>query len=330
MPPVVVHEVGKGLSWRQFVDLPLVFSGETPAAGWLLAVQRRRLTSNRYAGEFACFLARRNGVPVGRITAHRLQGQSDGSFGFFAAERPGDTDVASALITAAATWLAERGAALMIGPLSWTSEEEAGVLVGGADVRPTTGRAWTPEWYGDLLAGAGLQVMEELRSYRLAAVAGAGPESMSPAELLVPAELVVPAELAPYADPALLLRTVTGDGAVVAVPDVAVELGRGTARQAWKLAKRARTRAWDTCVVVALDGDPSRIIPALCAAAGRAGYSWVVSPWAPPGNEPALVHRLYRQQLMSQGIETGPLVRHGDYAKLGRVAPARSQAQGEA
>jgi hypothetical protein len=224
----------------------------------------------------------------------------------------------------------------MIGPLSWTAEEEVGVLVDGADVRPTTGRAWTPAWYGDLLAGAGLQVMEEFQSYRLATVAAAGPESLPAGdslptgESMVPADLMVPAELTPYADPALLLRTVSGDGAVVAVPEVAVELGQGTARQAWRLAKRARTRAWDTCVVLALDGDPSRIIPTLCATARRAGYSWVVSPWAPPGTEPALVHRLYCQQLMSQGIETGPLVRHGDYAKLGRVAPAPSQAQGEA
>jgi hypothetical protein len=330
MPPVVVHEVGKGLSWRQFVDLRLVFSGESPEAGWLLAVQRKRLTSNRYPGDFACFLARRRGEPVGRITAHRLEGQADGSFGFFAVERPGDSEVAGALIAAAATWLAERGAARMIGPLSWTAEEEAGVLVGGADVRPTTGRAWTPAWYGDLLAGAGLHVMEELRSYRLAAVAGAGPTAGTGPGLLSPAELMVPADLTAYADPALLLRTATGDGAVVAVPDVAAELGRGTARQAWKLAKRARTRAWDTCVVLALDGDPSLVVPALCAAAGRAGYSWVVSPWAPPTTEAALVHRLYWQQLMRQGIETGPLVRHGDYAKLGRVAPAPSQAQGEA
>jgi hypothetical protein len=299
MPSVAVHEVGKGLSWRQFVDLPLVLAGEAteaPGARWLLTAQRRRLTSNRFPGEFAHFLARRGTDPIGRITAHFLPGTTEGSFGFFAVERSSDAEATRALVDAAAGWLGERGCQRMTGPLSWTAEEEAGALVGGAEPRPVTGRAWTPRWYGDLLAGAGLDVAEEAPSYRLPAEPGPGVLALSPAELSVPEGL------APYADPALLLRSDDGHGAVVAVPDVATALGEGTARRAWSLAKRVRTRAWDTCVVVALDGDPALVIPSLCAAAGRAGYSWVVSPWAPPGNIPALLlHRLYYRQILALG-----------------------------
>jgi hypothetical protein len=260
MPPVAVQEVGKGLSWRQFIDLPLVFAAEAaeaPGARWLLTVQRKRLTANRYPGECAYFLARRGSDPIGRITAHFLPGATEGSFGFFAVERPSDVDATRALVEAAAGWLGERGCQGMSGPLSWT-----------------------PTWYGGLLAGAGLDAAEEAQSYRLAAGPGPGVIALSRAELSVPDSL------APYADPALLLRSDDGHGAVVAVPDVATAFGEGTARRAWALAKRARTRSWDTCVVLALEGDPALVIPSLCAAAGRAGYSWVVSPWAPTGNIP--------------------------------------------
>jgi hypothetical protein len=296
MPPVAVHEVGKGLSWRQFIDLPLVLAADSPGARWLLTGQRKRLMSGRFPGEVAHFLARRGGDPIGRITAHVVEGASEGSFGFFALAHPGDADATGALIDAAAGWLEERGCERMTGPLSWTADEEAGVLVGGSEPRPVTGRAWTPTWYGDLLTGAGLDVAEEAPSYRLAAETGSG------AMVLSPADLRVPDDLAPYADPALLLRSDDESAAVVAVPDVAAALGEGSARRAWALAKRARTRAWDTCVVVGLDGDPALIIPSLCAAAGRAGYSWVVSPWAPGADiSPLLVHRLYYRQILAVG-----------------------------
>jgi hypothetical protein len=324
MPPVVVHEVGKGVPWRQFVDLRLAFLGEPPDARWLLTAQRKRLTSSRFAGEAACFLARRGVRPVGRITAHFIPGATDGFFGFFAVEGPTDTDVTGALVTSAASWLADHGCGAMTGPVSWTADEEAGVLVGGSDPRPVTGRAWTPPWYGDLLAAAGLDVLEELRSYQLPAGAGAGLLPLSPADLMVADDL------APYADPALLLKADRGDEAVVAVPDVAAALAGGSARRAWSLAKRARTRAWEGCVVLALEGDPSVVVPTLCAAAGRAGYSWVVSPWAPAGTDPALIHRLYHRQIGGRGLKQDGSCGMVITPKLGRVAPAPSQAQGEA
>jgi hypothetical protein len=75
-------------------------------------------------------------------------------------------------------------------------------------------------------------------------------------------------------------------------------------RGAWSLAGRARKRSWEGCVVTALDGDEAIVIPALCAAAGEAGYQWVLAPWAPAGTPPLLRHRLYAgptAALASQG-----------------------------
>ncbi len=88
---------------------------------------------------------------------------------------------------------------------------------------------------------------------------------------------------------------------MVAVPDVAGGLaGAGparakTGRRAWSMARQARRRDWAGCVVTAVDGPESVLIPGLCAAAGRAGYQWVLSPWAPTDDvEPVMRHRLYR------------------------------------
>jgi hypothetical protein len=84
----------------------------------------------------------------------------------------------------------------------------------------------------------------------------------------------MPALVGPYGDARLLL----GDAgaSIAAVPDLTVAQG-----SAWQLAKRARRGAWEGCTVVHLDGDPGRLVPALQAAAGEAGYEWVVAPWSP-------------------------------------------------
>src|SRR5690606_2326608 len=90
-----------------------------------------------------------------------------------------------------------------------------------------------------------------------------------------------------YADPALVL------GDIAAVPDVSQDLARASLRSAWRVARRARERAFDTAVCVRCDGDPAELVPRLVNAAGRAGYTWVVAPWAPPGTEPETVHQVF-------------------------------------
>lgn len=290
--PVDVEEVGRGSPRRHFADLAIALGGDHPGAGWLLAGQRRRLLrTGPPDGEAALLLARRRGRPVARLSAH-CQVDGEGCFGFLAVAGAGETEAVSALLAAAAAWLAQRGAPTMIGPLSWTAADEAGVLVEGDDLPAVTGRAWTPAWYGDVLEAAGLAVVDEQCSYRLAAgppgepVGGPG---------LQPADLVVPADVGRFADPALLLTDPQGGGSVVAVPDLAGGRDEGEGRRgAWSLARQARRREWSGCVVTALDGPPEVLIPGLCAAAGRAGYQWVLSPWAPDDRPPVLRHRLYR------------------------------------
>jgi len=283
---LTLEEVGKGLPGREFADLAIAFCAGHHGADWLLAGQRRRLlTQHPPGGEAALLLARRGGRPVARLSAH-CQADGEGCFGFLAVEGPDDLAAVQALLAAAASWLAERGSAALIGPLSWTAAEEAGVLVEGNDQPAVTGRAWTPPWYGDLLEAAGLEVAEEQCSYRLPA-GGDGPA-------LVPADLIAPSDVGRFADPALLLVDPESGASVVAVPDLAGGLGDGAGRSAWSMARQARRRNWDGCVVTSIDGAPATMIPGLCAAAGRAGYRWVLSPWAPGGQAPVMRHRLYR------------------------------------
>ena len=312
MDPVTLEEVGKGLPRRDFADLALALYADHPGASWLLSGQRRRLLGVAPpAGEASLLLARRGGRPIARLSAH-CQVDGEGCFGFLAVEGPADGDAVVALLAAAAEWLAGHGASAIIGPLSWSAAEEAGVLVEGNDLPAVTGRAWTPAWYGDLLEAAGLTVAEELCTYRLAAVAFEAPD-------LVRADLVVPFDVGRFADPALLLADPLSGGSIVAVPDLAggldvglVREARGGRRSAWSMARQARRRDWNGCVVTALDGPPSVLIAGLRAAAGRAGYQWVLSPWAPGasgdggeaaagdgGEAPVMRHRLYRGDLAS-------------------------------
>jgi hypothetical protein len=289
VPVLTLEEVGKGLPGREFADLAIALGAHHPGAGWLLAGQRRRLLAPPAGREAALLLARSDGRPVARLSAHR-QADGEGCFGFLAVEAPSDLDAVMALLAAAAQWLSDRGADTLIGPVSWTAAEEAGVLVAGNDQPAVTGRAWTPAWYGELLEAAGLAVGEEQCTYRLPA-GGEGPS-------LARADLMVPSDVNRFADPALLLRDPDSGGSVVAVPDLAGGLDGG-GRRAWSLARQARRRDWTGCVVTALDGPPEVLIPGLCAAAGRAGYQWVLSPWAPDGRTPVLRHRLYRGDVAS-------------------------------
>jgi hypothetical protein len=303
---ITVEEADQGPARRPFLDLPFMLGHTEPEAAWLLGRQRRRLASRRHslsgsAGEAGYFLARSGGRPVGRITGHIQEPGGQGWFGFLVLDGPGDADVARALLGAAARWLEQRGCETLTGPMSFTAEEEAGVLVEGHSEPLVTARAWTPPWYASVLSAAGLSVYEELASYRintsdggdLGRELGCDPLRRSGVPVAERAELVVPRELAPFTDPALLLALPDGGGAVVAVPDVGRALGAGRVRGAWSLARRARRRSWEGCVVIGLDGPEEVLIGALCAAARRAGYQWVLSPWGPPGAVPVLRHRLY-------------------------------------
>jgi len=280
---VAVEEVTGGKARVRFIELPGVLHGADPRwAPPIRAWERYRLDVHRNPfferGDGRYFLARRMGRPVGRITAQVSEPGGAGRFGFWSVID--DAAVADALLEAAQTWLAEQGCSSMEGPWSFTAEEGAGVLAEGGDAAGLTGRSWSPPHEAALLAGAGLAPADAFPTWRLPTTK-VGPECALSAE--------VPGHAGLHADRRLVL-----DG-IAAVPDLSAVLRGARLSGAWALAKQARAREWETCTVVRCTDDPSVAVPALQAAAGRAGYATVIVPWSPdPAAAPETIHRTYR------------------------------------
>lgn len=141
----------------------------------LEVLERRRITAGNNPffefGEAQLFMAWRDGVPVGRISAqlnrrHLSQHRdATGHFGFF--NCIDDHEAAFALIEAAADWLRKRGAARMLGPLSFTINEEMGLLIDGFDTAPAVLMGHAPPWSRTLLEQAGLKKEIDTFAYRL-------------------------------------------------------------------------------------------------------------------------------------------------------------------
>lgn len=281
---VTVEPVESRSQLRRFADVPyLLFGDDERWSPGVRAYESWRIDARRNPyfgrGDAAFLLARRAGRPVGRIAAHRPgPAHEGGCFGFF--DVPDDAAATTALLDAARSWLREEGASTMTGPVSWRPEEDFGVPVHGFEHRGLTGRPWRPGWYAEQLRAAGLEPGEVRHTYRLSTAASA-PAVPQP----VPDEL--PPHAGGYGDPALVL-----DG-IAAVPDVSGTLARASLRSAWRVARRAKDRAFDTAVCVRCNGDPVVLVPQLLSAARHAGYAWAVVPWAPAGTEPETSHQVF-------------------------------------
>lgn len=119
----------------------------------------------------ALFIARRDGVPVGRIAAienrahNEFHGDRVGFFGFF--ECRDDSAAAEALLDAAAQWLTARGLTTMRGPVHPSTNYDCGILVDGFEEHPVFLTTWNPAYYGALLLGGGCSAAKDLLGYWL-------------------------------------------------------------------------------------------------------------------------------------------------------------------
>ncbi len=291
-PPVTVEPVESRTQLRRFADIPYVLHHEDRRwSPGVRAWEQWRLDARRHPyfdrGDAAFYLARRAGQPVGRIAAHiSTAGATDGWFGFF--DVPDDDAVTGALLEAAQRWLAGQGASSMTGPVSWTPDEDFGVPVAGTEHAGVTGLPWRPAWYAEQLRSAGLTPGDARKIYRLDIAADLEPAPDSSHD--PPVAIDPPAHAGRYADRALVL-----DG-IAAVPDVSAALAMASVRNAWKVARDARTRAFDTAVCVRCDGDPAIQVPRLQRAVGEAGYRWLLAPWAPSPAEPERVHQVFSRE----------------------------------
>jgi GNAT superfamily N-acetyltransferase len=174
-----VHEIPRGASLAPFVDLAWRINSRDPH--WVAPLRRNLravLQRDRHPfhahAEVAYFVAEEGGSVRGRIAAivnhrHNQQhGDAVGFFGFF--ESVDDAETASALIEAAATWLARRGMYVMRGPINFSTNEEAsspGVLIDGFDTPPVIQMSHNPPYYAALLENAGMEKSKDLLAFSL-------------------------------------------------------------------------------------------------------------------------------------------------------------------
>ncbi len=177
----VVIEAVEGKKGRaEFVDIGRALAAREPHFVPQLRSEQLELVDpgkNPFFGHAShqLFIARRNGRPVGRISAHidhlalelpREQGFGPGAgmFGYFDAE---DESAAHALLAAAERWLRAQGMTRAIGPISMSIWEEPGLLVKGQDHAPLIMMGHHPAEYQHWIESAGYARAKTLLTYDL-------------------------------------------------------------------------------------------------------------------------------------------------------------------
>lgn len=160
---------------EEFLRLPWSLYRDKPA--WepnLLLLQRdvfdRKKNPFFGHGEAELFLARRDGVTIGRISAsidhdhNAFHSEQTGFFGFF--ECVDDPEVAAALLSRAEAWCRQRGMQTVRGPFSFSMAEEVGLQVEGFDEQAMISVPQSLPYYSALVEAAGYSKAMDLLGYR--------------------------------------------------------------------------------------------------------------------------------------------------------------------
>jgi hypothetical protein len=169
----VIPVEGRAL-WRAFHKLPHTLYTDDP--NWVapLLFERRSHFDKSHNPFFqhakaAFWLAYRDGVPVGRITAQidalHLARYNDatGHFGFI--EGIDDPSVFEALLGAAESWLRSEGMRRSVGPVSFSLWDEPGLLVEGFDTPPAVMMGHALPYYQKHIAAKGYAPVQDLLAY---------------------------------------------------------------------------------------------------------------------------------------------------------------------
>ncbi|MDE2133784.1 MAG: N-acetyltransferase [Alphaproteobacteria bacterium] len=160
--------------WREFHRLPYsLYKGDPNWVAPLLL--ERKIHFDKAHNPFfrhakaAFWLATRDGVPVGRITAQidalHLARYNDatGHFGFI--EGTDDPAVFEALLGTAEAWLRSEGMRRCVGPVSFSMWDEPGLLVEGFDRPPVVLMGHALPYYQKHIAALGYTQLQDLLAY---------------------------------------------------------------------------------------------------------------------------------------------------------------------
>jgi hypothetical protein len=172
--PAPVVEPVTPATMGEFLRLPLAIQGADPAfVPPLVMAERLQLDPRRNPhfdrAEIACWIVRRGGRAVGRISAHidrvalEHGDPETGFFGHFEAED--DPEAADALLAAAEGWLRARGMARVRGPFEVSINDRCGLLVDGFETRPMLMMGHAPPHYARLLERCGYAKARDLLAY---------------------------------------------------------------------------------------------------------------------------------------------------------------------
>ncbi len=160
--------------WRAFHHLPYTLYKDDP--NWVapLLLERHIHFDVKHNPFFqhakaAFWLAYRDGVPVGRITAQvdalHLERYNDatGHFGFI--EGTDDPAVFEALVGTAESWLKSQGMRRAIGPVSFSLWDEPGLLIEGFDTPPAVLMGHALPYYQGRIEALGYLKAQDLLAY---------------------------------------------------------------------------------------------------------------------------------------------------------------------
>jgi len=157
-----------------FIRLPWrIYRGDSRWVPPLIRDMRTMLDPEKHPfhlhSEMELYLAWRDGVPVGRVAAIHNRRHAEfhqepvGFFGFF--ESVDEPEVASALLDTAASWLRGRGLRTIRGPTSPSTNDVSGLLVEGFDAPAMIMMPYNPDYYRELVVGAGFHEAKGLVAY---------------------------------------------------------------------------------------------------------------------------------------------------------------------
>jgi len=170
---ISLEVVSERSQWDRFLALPHRLYAADPA--WVAPLnleQRQRFSPANHFFEHArwrAWLACRDGVPVGRITAQidelhlRQHGDGVGYYGMLEADD--DPAVFAALLGAAEGWLRSEGMLRVRGPVNLHINEEIGLLVDGFGTPPFVLMGHARPYYGAAIQAQGYRGVKDLLAY---------------------------------------------------------------------------------------------------------------------------------------------------------------------
>ena len=173
---VRVRSVATRADRRRFVRMPERVFADDPAWVAPLGIERLSLIDTEHNPYFehaeACFwIAERDGVPVGRISAQmdglleKRAGERIGQFGLF--DCIDDDSVAARLFETAEDWLRARACTRAQGPFNLSTNGECGLLIDGFETPPALMMSHARPYYGALVEGCGYAKVRDLYAYEL-------------------------------------------------------------------------------------------------------------------------------------------------------------------